>query len=116
MRDHRTREDAVHVPRRGVSKGRQGAGSAAPHLYSLTGEQASLLRQASAQAPRGAYIPVVGHVSRVSCELANGGAAEIREEPRTSDTPKSARDPRPCTWTDLYLVPTPYGLELLARK
>lgn len=94
-------------------KRQRGAASSAPQpIYSLSAEQASWLRDAADKAPRGAYVPVTG--GRVATELVQGGAAEYREEHQSSGT-RGVHDARPCQWTDLYLVPTQYGLELLRR-
>lgn len=82
-------------------------------LHSLTRVQAALLRDAQEKAPKGVYIPITGCPG--ADELVGGGAAEYREERQTSTTTRSVTDSRPCEWTDLYLVPTPRGLELLAR-
>jgi len=81
-----------------------------PRLYSLGASQARLLRDALAQLPQGVYIGVCS-TDEGLCE---GGAAELREEHRSGGT-RSVSDPRPCEWTERYLVPTACGLELLAE-
>jgi hypothetical protein len=48
-------------------------------------------------------------------ELVAGGAAEYREEHRIGTTTRSVSDPRPCEWTDYYIVPTAHGRALLGR-
>lgn len=87
-----------------------GEATASP-LYSLTSRQVYLLIEASERMPRGLYVPVMGLLG--AKELVAGGAAEYREEPQTSTTPRSVSDPTPCRWTDYYLVPTARGLDLL---
>lgn len=81
-------------------------------LYSLTAEQARVLRDARDAPAPGLYVPITGPVGRVALELQRGGAAECVGVPRSGGT-RSATDPRPCRWEDLYLVPTAWGLELL---
>jgi len=87
-------------------------GSAPAVLYTLTGEQATLLRAAADKAPRGVYVPIMG--SAAAGQLVDGGAAEYREVRQTGGT-RSAQDARPCEWTDLYLVPTARGIEMLKK-
>ena len=81
-------------------------------LHSLTGQQAALLREAH-EKPGGVYVPITGCPG--ADELVAGGAAEYREVRQTSTTTRSVTDPRPCHWSDLYLVPTLRGLELLGK-
>ena len=81
-------------------------------LYALTARQARLLRDASDE-PGGCYIPLTSGTEYI--ELIEGGCATMREELQTSDTPTAPGASRMCEWPDRYLVPTAYGLELLAR-
>lgn len=85
-----------------------------PRLWSLTEYQARTLREAVDAGPDGLYVP---HTSRGESmyELVAGGAAEYREEHRVGEATRGVHDPRPCEWTDWYIVATPWGLELLAR-
>lgn len=83
--------------------------TAAPVLYSLTQRQVQWLTSARDTAG-GAYVGLTA--GSVPYELVDGGAATFREVRQSSGT-RSARDPSPCQWTDTYLVPTEYGLELL---
>ena len=95
----------------------KGAANTAPAvLYSLTGEQVEVLREAAEKAPKGVYVPVTGYVSRVAGALVEGGAAEYREVPQTSDTPSLSDPSKPCRWTDFYIVPTAEGLRLLNAR
>lgn len=84
-----------------------------PLLYSLTFDQAQILREAR-DTEGGAYLAHVGLISRVAHGLVDGGCAGIREEHRIDPhSTRSVSDPRPCEWTDRYLVPTAYGIKLL---
>lgn len=82
-------------------------------VYSLSADSASLLREAS-QSPGGVYVPITGLRGNPD-SLVESGLATYREVRQVSDTPRSVRDPRPCEWTDLYLVPTQEGLDMLAK-
>lgn len=75
-------------------------------IYSLTGRQARLLREAVEAGPSGVYVGI----SSTDEGLIDGGAAAYR----TGGT-KSVHDSRPCEWNENYLIPTAYGLELLAK-
>lgn len=79
-------------------------------IYSLTGDQARWLREGR-DTDGGVYVSVVRSGSG---ELVDAGLAEYRAVRRSGGT-RGPRDPRPCEWTDYYLVPTPTGLELLDR-
>ena len=94
-----------------MSRRVRGAERPPPRLYTLSGEQARLLREAQAK-PEGVNLSVCGTPG--SGELIDGGAAAVREEHRSGGT-RSVHDDRPCEWTDLYLIPTAFGLELLAE-
>lgn len=100
------------MPGRPLKRSSRGGVVAPPRLYSLTAEQTELLREAAASTPDGIYIGY-GARTRIAVVLVNGGTATFRTVQQTSDTPRSVNDARPCTWEDHYLVPTPYGLELL---
>jgi hypothetical protein len=78
-------------------------------LYSLTQRQAWWLTSARDTAG-GAYVAITAGPEPY--DLVDGGAAAFREV-RQSSGARSVHDPRPCEWTDVYLVPTEYGLELL---
>lgn len=80
-----------------------------PRIYSLTERQAKLLREAVEAPTPGLYIGVCA----TDEGLIDGGAAEYHVERRSGGT-KSVHDDRPCEWNENYLVPTAYGLELLA--
>lgn len=97
------------MPRRRVTR----EPSPPPRLWSLTGEQARALREA-AETPGGAYVPLTSRGDPMR-ELVAGGAAEYREEYRVGEATRSVHDPRPCEWTDYYIVPTAWGRELLAK-
>jgi hypothetical protein len=84
--------------------------AAAPRLHSLTKNQARWLSDAR-DTEGGAYVGCT--VGPEPYTLVEAGAATFREVRRTSGT-KGPTDPRPCEWTDTYLVPTEHGLELLA--
>ena len=78
-------------------------------LHSLTQSQARLLKEASQ----------AGGVFLGMCKsdegTVAGGAAEFVEVPCWSDTPKRDHS-GPIGWlAEIYLVPTPYGLDLLGR-
>lgn len=78
-------------------------------LYSLTGNQMDWLQRAR-DTEGGAYCgmgcgPEPG-------ELVVGGAATYREV--KEDRPGDWKT-KPYTWTECYLVPTSYGLELLVK-
>lgn len=79
-------------------------------IWSLSENHLRWLK-AAAESPEGEYIPLGDDV----WALVEGGAAEIREVARSSDTTRSVHDLRPCTWTDRYLIPTEWGLELLRK-
>lgn len=85
---------------------------AAPVLYSLTQRQAVWL-VAARDTEGGAYIPITAGPE--PGELVEAGAATYREVRQTGGT-LGPRDPRPCQWTDTYLVPTELGLELLRKQ
>lgn len=84
---------------------------AAPVLYSLSQNQAEWLIRAR-DTDGGAYVGMTSgpepHV------LVEAGAATYREVRQSSGT-RGPHDPRPCEWTDYYLVPTELGLELLRK-
>lgn len=96
-----------------VRRARGGADTPPPLLYSLSQRQAQALREA-AETPGGAYVPSTSR-SEPMRELVAGGAAEYREEHRIGTTTRSVSDPRPCEWTDYYIVPTAHGRALLGR-
>lgn len=96
-------------PRR--PRARETSAESPARLYSLSERQADWLRRAR-DTDGGAYVGLAGH--DVPIELANGGAATYREIRRSGGT-RSVHDSRPCEWTDLYLVPTELGLDLLSR-
>jgi len=92
---------------------RTGADEPPPKIYSLTQREYEALREA-AETPGGAYVPCTAR-SEPMHALVAGGAATYREEPQTGTATRSVSDPRPCTWTDYYIVPTAWGRELLRR-
>ena len=98
-------------PRRDRGRARPDRGAPAI-LTSLTASQARWLRDAR-DTEGGAYVGLTAGPEPV--ELVEGSAAAFREVPRMGGT-CGPRDPRPCEWTDTYLVPTAYGLDLLARS
>jgi hypothetical protein len=77
-------------------------------MWSLTPDQAAVLREATA-APGGVYVPITGPFARLAYELIAGGAADTREEVFTTCDPKHGPGAR----TDYYLVPTEWGMALL---
>lgn len=81
-------------------------------LYSLTQRQARWLSDAR-DTEGGAYVGLVADSE--PGELVEGGAATYREVRQSSGT-RSVHDSRPCEWTDMYIVPTEYGLELLRLR
>jgi hypothetical protein len=83
-----------------------------PVLYSLSQRQAQWLTDAR-DTVGGAYVPVT-EAARDAHLLVEAGAAQYREVRQSSGT-RGPRDPRPCEWTDTYIVPTEHGLELLRR-
>lgn len=90
---------------------RKPAAPAAPRLHSLTQDQARWLTSAR-DTDGGAYVPITA--GREPIDLVDAGAAVFREVRQVSTTTRGPRDPRPCEWTDTYIVPTEHGLELLA--
>jgi hypothetical protein len=78
-------------------------------LTSLTQRQRQWLIEAR-DTPGGAYIGLVSGPEPY--ELVEAGLATFREE-RCEGGSRGPRDPRPCTWTDTYLVPTEIGLKVL---
>lgn len=98
-------------PRRDRGRARPDGGAPAI-LTSLTASQARWLRDAR-DTEGGVYVGLTAGPE--PSELVEGSAATFREVPRMGGT-CGPRDPRPCEWTDAYLVPTAYGLDLLARS
>lgn len=83
-------------------------------LTSLTGEQAAFLREAT-EKRGGVYVPINRGTVALASSLVEGGAATFREVSQTGGG-RSASDPRPCVWTDIYLVPTQHGRRLLEAE
>lgn len=81
-------------------------------IYTLSQRQARILKEAR-DTKGGKYIPISSEGDMME-ELIEGGCADRREEKQSGGT-RSATDPRPCEWTDTYLVPNSYGLELLRK-
>lgn len=81
-------------------------------LYSLTSLQARWLTDAR-DIEGGAYVPITAGPE--PGQLVEGGAATYREVPWTSDT-WNLEGTGPCKGTDVYLVPTERGLELLRER
>lgn len=86
---------------------------AAPRLYTLTQYQAEWLARAR-DTEGGVCVPITSGPE--PGQLVEAGAATYREVEWTSDT-WNLQGTGPCKGTDIYLVPTEHGLELLdARK
>lgn len=92
-----------------MARKRKTAAPTAARLYSLTQEQARWLTDAR-DTDGGVYVGVTAGSAVFA--LVDGGAATYREVRQCSGT-RGVHDPRPCEWTDFYLVPTELGLELL---
>lgn len=90
---------------------RRGEPTAPQRLCSLSLRQADWLRRAR-DTDGGIYLPLTTPSDIYA--LVDGGVATLREVKRSSGT-KSVHDPRPCEWIDHYLVPTEYGVSLLAK-
>ncbi len=82
------------------------------YLYSLTLCQEKWLRDA-ANTEGGAYVGLTAGPE--PDQLVDGGAATYREVRQISGS-RGVHDSKPCEWSDMYLVPTTYGLELLMRS
>jgi hypothetical protein len=80
-------------------------------LYSLSQRQAQWLVRAR-DTDGGAYVPMTAGPE--PHDLVEAGAATYREVRQSSGT-RGPRDQRPCEWTDIYIVPTEHGLELLRK-
>jgi len=92
-----------------MSRREQGVERPPPRLFSLTREQARLLREGANQLG-GVFLGLC----RSDLGLFDGGCAEPRHEPTWHDTPKRDHS-GPIGWLwEMFLVPTSYGLDLLA--
>jgi hypothetical protein len=81
-------------------------------IYTLTDEQAELLRAASEGE---VYWAMCGPVSRLADDLLVAGLLSVREEPQSGGT-RGPNDSRPCTWTDKFLRTTPAGMAMLKNR
>jgi hypothetical protein len=77
-------------------------------VIGLTGNQLRALREAIDAGTEGAYIGISSSIGREAGALVDAGLATIREEPQSGGT-RGPWDPRPCEWTDRFLVPTDAG-------
>lgn len=83
-------------------------------IWSVTEEQARVLRDAFDAGPGGLFVPVVGDIGRIASRLVAGDCGTYREEKHWCDTTRSARDPKPIGWlTDYYFVPNAKGLAFI---
>lgn len=95
-----------------MARKRKPAAPCAPKaIYSLTQRQAEWLRTAR-DTDGGAYLGSMAGPDIY--ELIEAGAATCREDRRSGGS-RWTHDPRPCEWTESYLVPTELGLELLGK-
>ncbi len=78
-------------------------------LWTLTGEQARVVRDAFEAGPDGLYVPICGSLGAVCARLVEGGCGSYREVRRSGGT-KSVHDQRPCEWSDWYFLPNAEGL------
>lgn len=86
-------------------------------LWSLTGEQARVIRDALRAVDAGKPGLYWGWTASGFGDLVDGGCAELVEQRYWADTTRSASDPTPIGWlTNRFLVPTAYGLELAGVK
>lgn len=82
-------------------------------IYSLTEDQAQILREASA--PEGCYWACVGLVSRVSGPLVEAGILSVQTRRIVTDTPRAPGSDVMCEYDESHLFITPEGLDLLSQ-
>lgn len=82
----------------------------AAKIYTVTEEQARVLRDAFEAGPDGLYVPIVGHLPRVCAALVAGECGTYREVPWTSDTPVRPGATETCSGVEYYFVPNAQGL------